>query len=144
MLLAPEGNIESYSPYYNDLRCVWKISTDPEKKIAIGVDNTFPFEIEAGSSLNACDNDRITVYDGPDKSAKQLGPFCGNARPFQTIHSSGRHLYIEFQTNGAVTKNGFKLNYTTYREGKCPFCKMRDSIYCVTYDRIKKITPILT
>ena len=116
-MLAPEGRIESYSPYYNDLRCVWKIATDPKKRIALGVDNSFPFDVEKGSSLNECNNDWITVYDGPDKNANRIGPFCGNA-PFQTIHSTGRHLYIEFQTNDRKTGNGFKLNYTTYREGE--------------------------
>jgi len=115
--LAPEGRIESYSPYFNDLRCVWKISTDPEKRIALGVDDSFPFDVESGSSLNACNNDYITVYDGPDKNAKQIGPFCGTASTFPTIHSTGRHLYIEFQTNNQTTANGFKLNYTTYQEG---------------------------
>ena len=120
ILLAPSGVISTPNfpaPYKRNQRCVWRISTDPDKRIALGVKDG-AFDVEAGSSINACDMDYVTVYDGDSKSSNKIGPFCGNTtRPFHTIHSSGRHLYVEFQSNSQVQQSGFALQYRTYREG---------------------------
>lgn len=119
-MLEPDGVIYSpnfpYYPYPSDIKCIWKIITDPGKRIAIGVKEDL-FDVEEGTSMNACDNDWVVVYDGKNKTANRIGPFCGKAsRPFQTIHSTGRHLYIEFQSNNATQRGGFQLQYTTYRQ----------------------------
>lgn len=119
--LEPNGIIASPSfPYYHypdDIECLWRITTDPGKRIAIGVkDNSF--DVEEGTSINTCDTDWVAVYDGMNKNASRIGPFCGNtSRPFQTIHSSSRHLYIEFRSNNVTQRRGFQLEYTTYRQG---------------------------
>lgn len=119
-MLAPQGVISTPNfpnPYEINTRCVWQITTDPGKKIALGVKNG-SFDVEGGSSINTCDTDYVTVYDGDSKNSTRIGPFCGNtSRPFRTIHSTGRHLYIEFQSNDADQRSGFQLEYTTYREG---------------------------
>ena len=120
--VAPNGTISTpdfgEEPYPSNERCVWLISTDPGKRIALGVKDG-AFSVEEGSSINTCDNDYVTVYDGNSNASRKIGPFCGNtSRPFQTIHSSGRHLYIEFRSNSNREYAGFQLEYTTYREGE--------------------------
>ena len=69
LLLKPNGTISSPNfpiyPYPNDIECIWKITTDPGKRIAIGVKDTF--EVEEGTSINTCDNDWVAVYDGNDR-----------------------------------------------------------------------------
>ncbi len=119
---APYGIISTpdygEAPYSSNESCTWLIATDPGKRIALGVKDS-SFSVEEGSSINTCDNDYVTVYDGDSRASRKIGPFCGNtSRPFQTIHSSGRHLFIEFHSNSEVEYGGFKLEYTTYRDGK--------------------------
>ena len=120
-MLSPQGVIKSPRfprNYPRNLRCVWQITTDPSKKIALGVMGG-SFHVEGGTSINMCDKDYIAVYDGNNKtSSRRIGPFCGNtSMPFRTIHSTGNHLYIEFQSDNAIQFSGFQLKYTTYREG---------------------------
>lgn len=121
-LLEPQGTFKSPNfgtnrPYPNNRQCIWKIATATGKRIALGVKNG-AFSVEEGSSINTCDRDYITVYDGDSKNSRKIGPFCGNSsRPFQTIHSTGRHLYVEFRSNNKTGYAGFQLEYTTYREG---------------------------
>lgn len=125
LLLGVEGEITSPgfpSTYPKNRRCVWQITTDPGKSIALGVKDGL-FNVEEGSSINTCDNDYVAVYDGDGKNSRKIGPFCGNtSRPFRTIHSTGRHLYIEFQSNSEIQYAGFKLEYTTYRKGESNNC----------------------
>lgn len=103
--------------YPNNRECVWKIATDRGKRIALGVKGG-SFSVEEGSSINTCDRDFVVVYNGESRESKKIGPFCGNtSRPFQTIHSTGRHLYIHFKSNSDVGYAGFQLEYTTYRIG---------------------------
>ena len=123
LFLTPEGVLRSPNfpnPYPRNRRCVWQITTDPGKRIALGVKDG-QFSVEEGSSIYTCDTDYIAVYDGNNKTSRRIGPFCGNtSRPFRTIHSTGRHLYIEFQSNNQVQYSGFELKYTTYRTGTYP------------------------
>lgn len=119
-MLTPNGVMKTPNfpnPYPRNRRCVWQITTDPGKRIALGVKSGL-FSVEEGSSINTCDRDYVAVYDGDSKNSRKIGPFCGNtSRPFQTIHSTGRHLYIEFQSNSETQYSGFELKYTTYRRG---------------------------
>ena len=117
----PRGIIETpyfgQAPYPNNRECVWKIATDEGKRIALGVKGE-SFSVEEGSTINTCDRDFVAVYDGESKESKLIGPFCGNtSRPFQTIHSTGKYLYIHFKSNGNVGYGGFQLEYITYRRG---------------------------
>jgi len=121
--MEPEGtfstpNFKSDRPYPNNRECIWKITTDIGKRIALGVKGG-AFSVEEGSSINTCDRDYVAVYDGDSKDNRKIGPFCGNAsRPFQTIHSTGRHLYVVFHSNNETGYRGFELEYTTYVDGK--------------------------
>ena len=121
----PTGEIKSPGfnlgiPYLPNSDCVWKISTDVNRTIALGlVENTF--DIEEGSSIFTCNNDYLAVYDGENDQARRLGNFCGDAhgmRAFRTLHSSGRHLYLKFKSDGKTQKKGFHLRYQTFQKGK--------------------------
>ena len=121
LFLGPHGVIKTPNypnQYPRNRRCVWQIATDVAKRIALGVRGG-AFSIQEGSGLNTCDRDYVTVYDGDSKDSQRIGPFCGNtSRPFQTIHSTGRHLYIEFQSDSdSIQYSGFQLEYITYRTG---------------------------
>ena len=107
-------------PYLPNSDCVWKISTDVNRTIALGlVEDTF--DVEEGSSIFTCNNDYLAVYDGEDDQARRLGNFCGDAygmRGFRTLYSSGRHLYLKFKSDGKNQKKGFHLRYQTFLTGK--------------------------
>ena len=114
---APEGNFTSPlypDSYPNNIKCVWKIATDPERRIAVGVtdDN---FHVEQGTSKYSCNLDRISVYNGESKIGRRFGSYCGTGmRTFQTVYSTGRFLHIEFKTNSRERRSGFNLHYKTF------------------------------
>jgi hypothetical protein len=53
----------------------------------------------------------VTVYDGPDESAIQIGTFRGVTLP-RVIHSANNSLYVSFKSDDSVTMDGFKVKYT--------------------------------
>ena len=106
--------------YPNNLKCVWRISTDPNRRIALGTKDN-EFDVEPGSNIYSCNYDRVRVHDGPDKSYRSLGTFCGNIdflRTFKTVYSTGPHLYVEFSSDHIVQKKGYHLQYSVFFEGK--------------------------
>lgn len=115
----PSGDFKSpgfdNGSYPNNQRCVWKIHTDPLRRIALGVREN-NFEVEPGSSIYSCNHDWLSVYDGDSKDARRIGSFCGSngMRGFHTIHSSGRHLYVEFLSDGQQRRAGFHLEYLNF------------------------------
>lgn len=119
------GTIESFgfSMNYNyppDQRVVWRIITDPTRRIALSVKDNH-FTIPQGSTPHTCDQDWIAIYDGPDMNAQKIGTYCGNQmRKLETVYSSNSELYIEF-VSAANTKpedrGRFKLHYTTFLRG---------------------------
>ena len=117
--VSPTGELKSPRfprSYPNSIRCVWKISTDPYRRIALGVKDG-AFDVEQGSSIYSCNRDWVSVYDNETKSGRRLGTYCGNGmRTFQTLHSTGRHLYIEFKSDWQQRRSGFQLQYVTFFE----------------------------
>lgn len=106
--------------YPNNLKCVWRISTDPNRRIALGTKDN-EFDVEPGSNIYSCNYDRVRVHDGPDKSYRSLGTFCGNIdflRTFKTVYSTGPHLYVEFSSDHIVQKKGYHLQYSVFFEGQ--------------------------
>ncbi len=123
VLLKAEGVIRSIgfpSPYPSDQRCVWKIITDPERRIALSVkDNAF--DIEQGSDYRSCSHDKLDIFDSENRDGLKIGSFCGKGmRKLETVYSTQNHLYIEFVSETSdknQTKEGFELHYTTFLEG---------------------------
>lgn len=90
--------------------CSWRVSTDPMRRIALGA---FSFD----STAFDCQNSYVAVYDGKNNKAPLIGTFC-KLRPFQTIFSSDRHIYIEY----TAPKTEFELHYITFYTGMFVFC----------------------
>ena len=118
---APEGEFKSPrfpNSYPNSYHCVWKISTDPFRSIALGIKDG-SFDVEQGSSIYSCNHDSLSVYDGENKTTRRLGTYCGSGmRTFHTVSSSGRHLYVEFTSDWQQRRSGFQLKYVTYFTGE--------------------------
>ena len=68
----------------------------------------------------------MRIYDGPDTGSTPIHTFCGisssrtpnNYPPNTPVISSGNQMYIQFRTDGSVTKKGFHLKH---RPGKLLF-----------------------
>eukprot|EP00794_Sanderia_malayensis_P007035 gene7036-7824_t len=93
--------------YYPDsTQCIWRISLKDKKKV-IRL-NFEAFELEDGDK---CSYDYLAIYDGNRPSrAKLIGKFCGTDFP-SVINSTSNQLYLKFQSDGSVSKSGFKLRY---------------------------------
>ena len=120
--MGPSGTIQSHlrfskgRPYPKNLRCVWRISTDPQRRIALSVKDN-KFDIQSGNTPYTCDHDSLTIYDGNTSSSLNIGSYCGKSgmRKLETVYSTNEHLYIEFNSDADHSGNtGFELHYTTF------------------------------
>ena len=87
---------------------------------------------------NTCAYDNVTVYDGVDNLATRLGRYCGTTLPGY-IFSNNNSLFVFFQSDSSVTKNGFKIKYTTFLckyhfSEKIPFVPVRIIDYVCIID----------
>ncbi len=128
VLVQHSGELSSLnfpSRYPSLSRCVWRISTDHNRRIALGVKDR-QFDVEPGSNIYSCDYDHISVYDGTSKKSKQLGRFCGNIdfpQTFKTVYSTGSHLYVEFKSDYIIQRKGFVLQYSVFFAGNKPITR---------------------
>jgi M6 family metalloprotease-like protein len=91
------------SNYTNNLNCSWLIQpTTTAQSITLSFSS---FDTEAT-------NDSVTVYDGVNSSAPIIGIYSGSSTP-SNVTSSGGDLYIEFNTNGSTTAQGWSASYTS-------------------------------
>jgi len=58
-----------------------------------------------------CSCDHLEVRDGIDGNAELLGRYCGNEHP-TAAQSSGRFMWIEFDTDFTDNEIGFLATYT--------------------------------
>ena len=93
---------------------MWKISTDPIRKIALGNAGSL-FEVERGTTRRSCNHDWVAVYDGASHTSRLIGRFCGNMMP--TVRSSGQHMLVEFSSDWQQRRLGFQLHYLTFFAG---------------------------
>ena len=61
-----------------------------------------------------CKYARVQILDGDSWTAPLLQTLCGVDTP-GVLLSSSNMLLVVFETDGAVTKNGFSVNVTTGR-----------------------------
>ena len=52
----------------------------------------------------------MTIYDGGSNTLSMLGKYCGDSIPPSHV-SSSNEILIQFQSDGSVTKAGFKMEY---------------------------------
>ena len=106
--------------YPNQIKCVWRISTDPNRRIALGIVDK-NFDLEPGSNIHSCDYDAVNVFNGVSRNGrKTIGSFCGNTdflQTFSTVYSANEHLYVEFTSDHIVQRRGFQLQYSVFFKG---------------------------
>ena len=106
--------------YPTNVNCVWRISTDPVRRIALGTRDR-EFDLESGSTYQSCNYDYVSVRDGLNRRSREVGRFCGDAnfpRTFHTTYSSSPHMYIEFKSDLIGRRKGFHLQYSTFFQGQ--------------------------
>uniref|UniRef100_A0A8C0UA60 CUB and Sushi multiple domains 1 n=1 Tax=Cyanistes caeruleus TaxID=156563 RepID=A0A8C0UA60_CYACU len=96
------------SNYDNNHECIYKIETEAGKGIHLRARS---FQLHEG--------DLVKVYDGKDSSSRSLGVFTKNDMMGVTLNSTSNHMWIEFNTNGSDTDQGFQLTYTSFDLVKC-------------------------
>ncbi|XP_078301352.1 CUB and sushi domain-containing protein 1 isoform X1 [Panthera onca] len=96
------------SNYDNNHECIYKIETEAGKGIHLRARTFQLFE-----------GDILKVYDGKDSSSRPLGSFTKNELMGLVLNSTSNHLWLEFNTNGSETDQGFQLTYTSFDLVKC-------------------------
>ncbi|XP_075454326.1 CUB and sushi domain-containing protein 1 [Ascaphus truei] len=96
------------SNYENNHECIYKIDTQAGKGIHL---RARTFQLYEG--------DILKVFDGKDSSSRLLGAFTKNELMKLILNSTSNHLWIEFNTNGSDTDQGFQLTYTSSDLVKC-------------------------
>ncbi|XP_003271454.2 CUB and sushi domain-containing protein 1 [Nomascus leucogenys] len=96
------------SNYDNNHECIYKIETEAGKGIHL-----------RARSFQLFEGDTLKVYDGKDSSSRPLGTFTKNELLGLILNSTSNHLWLEFNTNGSDTDQGFQLTYTSFELVKC-------------------------
>lgn len=123
ILVQHTGEIASLDypdDYPNNANCIWKISTDPNRRIVLGT-HAKSFDLEPGNNIYSCTYDYLKVFDGTSDRGQCLGTFCGSKyfrRYFQTVHSIGSNLFVQFSSDFIVARKGFLLSYSVFFAGE--------------------------
>ncbi|XP_067840108.1 CUB and sushi domain-containing protein 1-like [Heptranchias perlo] len=108
---ATEGTLLSPNypaNYENNHECIYRIETQPGKGIRL---RARMFKLQEG--------DIVKVYDGKDNSFRRLGVFTKSELLGVVLNSTSNHMWLEFNTNGTDTDQGFELTYTSFDLMKC-------------------------
>ena len=66
------------------------------------------FDLEGAQGISRC-WDYLTIYDGPNKNYRQIGPrLCGRTIP-KEVESTGSTMRILFHTDHRLQYNGFQI-----------------------------------
>ena len=87
--------------YSNNTDCTWLIQVEEDSTIFLAF-NSFNTE-------SCCDV--LFIYDGPNSNAPLIGEYRGDISP-DVILSSSNELFLEFTTDGSVTRAGWSVSYT--------------------------------
>ena len=96
------------SNYPSSRTCRWIISVPQGHRIQLSF-QTFILETCLISSFCSCDH--VEIRDGSDGNSPSLGRFCGVNKP-PPIQSTGRFLWVEFDSDLTRNKEGFNATYT--------------------------------
>ncbi|XP_078013136.1 LOW QUALITY PROTEIN: CUB and sushi domain-containing protein 2 [Phascolarctos cinereus] len=112
------GNITLYNgtvyspgfpnPYPNSQDCTWLLTVPPGHGIH------FNFSLLQTEP----DNDFITIWDGPQQTASQLGVFTRSSAK-KIAQSSSNQVLLKFHSDGAVG-GIFVIAFSAYQLSKCP------------------------
>jgi len=86
----------------NELSAITFVPGESDKKITIYF---VDFDVEQSAN---CDNDRLTIYDGPSTTDPVIGNYCGTSIPESvTATNAGGALTVLFRSNSSVTGAGW-------------------------------------
>ena len=105
ILTADSGSFEDGSGnqnYANNRNCTWLIKPANGGTVTLNFDT---YNTESGY-------DFVTIYDGENANATQLGRFSGASLPNQLV-STGNAMFVRFTTDGSVTASGWSARYTS-------------------------------
>ncbi|XP_022079662.1 tolloid-like protein 1 [Acanthaster planci] len=92
--------------YTNNLACRWHIRVAEGNRVRL---TKVDFELEGRGPGNRC-YDWLKVYDGSDETAPLIGQYCGMEFPNE-IMSTGKSVYLHFETDTTDSFRGFSINY---------------------------------
>ncbi|XP_059901037.1 cubilin [Gadus macrocephalus] len=104
---APYGEIHSPAypaNYPNSVDCSWVISVDPTHRVLF---NFTDLDVE---DYPDCQNDYVSIHDGPSVLAPQLGRVCGSVRPAAII-STQNVIYVRFRSDASLNHRGFRAQF---------------------------------
>ena len=99
------------SDYPNNMMCTWKITAPSGSRLRLTFND---FSLESGSCST---RDYLEVRDGSSSTSTRIGTYCGTYA--LNITSSGRYLWIRFQSDWSLRFRGFDARYTAFT----PSCK---------------------
>ena len=105
-ITTPETILQSANyplDYRNNLDCAAVVQFEQEQRVSV---EFLAFNLEPH---NRCVYDWMEIRDGSNAGADLLSTRLCGEQLFAPITSTGNTLYIQFHTDGSVTKSGFQL-----------------------------------
>ncbi|GFS04737.1 cubilin, partial [Elysia marginata] len=118
-LRGNKAPLQSLSVYPKPTLCVWVIETDQSTQVKLHFES-FNLESTAG-----CDSVFLTVREGINDTANELGTFCGKMS-IAPLVSRSNFMVLEFHTDQTMTGSGFRARWETGCGGH--FLGMSDQI----------------
>ena len=95
-------------PYFSNADCYWVIHAPTEVELKVVV-----LDLETGY-------DTLRLYDGDSADASSIRILTGTIQQDFTFFSQGPDMYIRFQSNEAIARSGFHVQYRdAVDKGKC-------------------------
>jgi len=98
--------------YPVSVSCTWIIEVPENYQVQLTF-TTFQLENCAVPSLCTCDH--VEVRDGLSASSRKLKELCGDKIP-RALRSSGRYLWVEFESDSETVGNGFSAFFEAVRK----------------------------
>ena len=117
MLSGANGSLTSPGfplTYPVSVKCTWIIEVPEDYQVQL----TFPtFQLETCAISSLCTCDHVEMRDGQDENSKKLQQLCGNNIPATLrMRSSGRHMWVEFDSDSKTVGNGFDAFFKAVRK----------------------------
>ena len=103
--------------YPDSVKCTWIIEVPEGFLVRLEFDY---FQLETCTVPSLCTCDHVEVRDGRDESARSLQKSCGDNKPSR-LRSTGRFLWVEFESDSRTTRNGFHASFKAI----CEYAMMR-------------------
>ena len=100
--------------YPDSVKCTWIIEVPEGYRVRLEFQS---FQLETCTIPSVCTCDHVEVRDGRDATGNSLERSCGDKKPSH-LRSSGRFMWIEFESDSKTTRNGFHAIFNALC--KCP------------------------